>query len=190
MKSNKETQKLSPNPSPSPPPRLPREQKSQPPQQHNDDILKYLPLVKNIASYFFNVNTGVEIEDLYQEGFIGLLMAKKRYDPSKNVSLGAFAHRYIFGRIYRSLLGTKNLQYNKKIMLMDLPETIVDARKNTEEYMFELYDSLLAKYNMQEVEMLEMTFQNYKKCEIIKKVKVTGAYYDSIIIDFRNNFVI
>jgi len=117
-----------------------------------------------------------------------MMMAYHRYDPSKGVSLGAFAQRYVFGRIYRSLLGTKNLQHNKKIMLIDNSEKIKDTKHNNEEFILLLYDHIMNKYNMIETQILTLVFQNYKKTEILKQMKITGDYFDSIIQDFRNNF--
>jgi len=134
------------------------------------------------------MNQQVELEDCIQEGWHGMMMAYHRYDPSKGVSLGAFAQRYVFGRIYRSLLGTKNLQHNKKIMLIDNSEKIKDTKHNNEEFILLLYDHIMNKYNMIETQILTLVFQNYKKTEILKQMKITGDYFDSIIQDFRNNF--
>ncbi len=117
-----------------------------------------------------------------------MLMAYKKYDPSKGVSLGAFAHRYIFGRIYRSLLGTKNLQYNKKIILLETIEKVIDVKTNSDEFGFHIHDFITARYNYLEQQMLMLVFQNFKKTEIIKELKITADFYDDIIQDFRNNF--
>jgi len=134
------------------------------------------------------MNQQVELDDCIQEGWHGMMMAYHRYDPTKGVSLGAFAQRYVFGRIYRSLLGTKNLQHNKKIMLIDNSEKIKDNKHNNEEFILLLYDHIMNKYNMIETQILTLVFQNYKKTEILKQMKITGDYFDSIIQDFRNNF--
>jgi RNA polymerase sigma factor for flagellar operon FliA len=160
-------------------------QNDQNPPNPNDDILKYTPLVKNIANYFFNINSGVELDDCIQEGFVGLLMAKKRYDSSTGVSLGAFAQRYIFGKIYRSLLGTKNLQHNKKIILMNFSDNIVDKRKNIDEYYFELFDSLMVNFDELKYQVLQLILHNYKKNEILKQLKITKEFYDKVIDEFK-----
>ena len=39
-------------------------------------------------------------EDCYQEGMIGLMEAALRFDPSKGVSFGAFADKFIYGKIF------------------------------------------------------------------------------------------
>jgi RNA polymerase sigma factor (sigma-70 family) len=162
------------------------------PNLHNpdDDVLKYYPLVKNIANYFHGLNAGVELDDCVQEGFVGLLMAMRKYDPNKGVSLGAFANRYIFGRIYRSLLGTKNLIHNKKIILLDLSNKIIDKKSETEDFTAHLYDYIMSHYNETETKVLDLIFQNYKKSEIIKIVNVTNDFYDDLLTHFKANFVI
>jgi RNA polymerase sigma factor (sigma-70 family) len=158
----------------------------QDPSNQNDEILKYEPLVKNIASYFSKMNSSIELEDAIQEGWYGLLMAKKRFDPSKNVSLGAFARLYIFGRIYRSLIGTKRLQHERKILLLDIPEKIEDKQNETEEFVILLQDHINFHYTILEIDILIMVIQNYKKSEITKKYKITNEFYDELLLDFKN----
>ncbi len=148
--------------------------------------MKYEPLVKNIASYFSKMNSSIELEDAIQEGWYGLLMAKKRFDPSKNVSLGAFARLYIFGRIYRSLIGTKRLQHERKILLLDIPEKIEDKQNETEEFVILLQDHINFHYTILEIDILIMVIQNYKKSEITKKYKITNEFYDELLLDFKN----
>lgn len=155
---------------------------------HPNDILVYTPLVKKIALYFHQLNTNTELEDCIQEGWHGMLMAAKKYDPSKGVSLGAYATRYIFGRIYRSLLGTKNLQHNKKILLLDVTDNIIDTKQENDEIVKLIYDHIRSKYNAEEAIILEMIFNNYKKYEIIRQMKITSEFYDNLLEDFKNNF--
>ena len=40
------------------------------------------------------------IEDLYQQGMIGVLKAEKKYDKSSNVSFIYYAKMYIYGEMY------------------------------------------------------------------------------------------
>ena len=65
------------------------------------------------------MNAGVDMDDLIQEGWVGLMMGVRRWDPSRRISIGAFCNKYIFGRIYRSLIGTKNLVHNRRMVTMD-----------------------------------------------------------------------
>jgi RNA polymerase sigma factor (sigma-70 family) len=150
-------------------------------------VVKYTPLVKSIANYFYALNANVELEDLIQEGYIGLLMAIRRYDNTKNVSLGAFANRYVFGRIYRSLLGTKNLIHNKKMLLMELSDKIIDS-KDSKVFLIDLYDFIETRYADFEAEALKMFLQNYSKSEIFKKTKMSSDEFNNLLDDFKKNF--
>lgn len=73
---------------------------------------------------------------------------------------------------------------------MELPENISDKKKNLDEYMFELLDLILCKYNPVEIDIINMVLQNFKKSEIIRTFKVNSEYYDALLEDFKNNFVI
>ena len=47
--------------------------------------------------------TGVDIEDLYQEAFIGLINAKKKFNPDLNVKFSSYAHYWIRQKVLRYL---------------------------------------------------------------------------------------
>lgn len=46
---------------------------------------------------------GIEWEDLVQIGFVGLVKAMDRYNPSKKVKFNTFAFHYILGEILHEL---------------------------------------------------------------------------------------
>ena len=152
------------------------------------EILKYYPLVKNIASYFYKLNSGVELEDLIQEGWIGLLTGIKKYDPERNISIGAFCNKYIFGRIFRSLLGTKNLLHNKKIILMDLSNKILDKHQSAQHAEIHFWDYVENTYDKLSADVFRMIYNNYKKTEIMKKHGLTNEQYNNIVEQFTKDF--
>lgn len=65
----------------------------------NDLIVRYHPLVANIASRYRD--RGEERDDLEQAGLIGLLHAVDRFDPGRDVPFIAFAIAAITGHIKR-----------------------------------------------------------------------------------------
>jgi RNA polymerase sigma factor for flagellar operon FliA len=71
-------------------------------------ILFYLPLVELQAKRIARA-TGVNWEDLRQNGAIGLINAIARFDPGKGVPFEAFARQYIRGAILDSPELTHNL---------------------------------------------------------------------------------
>ena len=63
----------------------------------DDLILKYRPLVKNIAYKF--KNSGEPLEDLVQLGYIGLINAINLYNCQRNVKFETYASWFISGEI-------------------------------------------------------------------------------------------
>ncbi|MCD6228129.1 MAG: sigma-70 family RNA polymerase sigma factor, partial [Candidatus Omnitrophica bacterium] len=61
----------------------------------------YLPLVKSVASRY--KKEGVSFEDLVQEGFLGILEAKERFDPSKKVKFSTYAFYWIKKKILEAI---------------------------------------------------------------------------------------
>ena len=60
-------------------------------------ILRHLALVRSIARRY--AGRGLPYEDIVQCGYVGLINAVDRYDPSRSVPLRAFAARTIEGEI-------------------------------------------------------------------------------------------
>ncbi len=64
-------------------------------------ILQYKQLVESIARRF--IGSGEPIEDLVQEGYIGLLTATDLYDADKGVKFSTYATHFIIGQIKHAL---------------------------------------------------------------------------------------
>jgi RNA polymerase sigma-B factor len=64
-------------------------------------VLQYSNLVESVARRFSNASEPVE--DLAQEGYIGLLTAIDLYDPAKNVKFSTYATHFIIGQIKHCL---------------------------------------------------------------------------------------
>lgn len=75
----------------------------------DEDILKYGPLVTSIALYFFRLNRDKKLEwvDVYQTAWVGFLKAARRYKSNLGVTLGAYARTWVWGAVYRSILGSR-----------------------------------------------------------------------------------
>lgn len=54
---------------------------------------RYMPLVVSIAKT--HVRPGIDIQDLIQEGFIGLIEAEKRFNPDLGIKLSTYATWWI-----------------------------------------------------------------------------------------------
>lgn len=68
-------------------------------------------LIWKIASMFY----GVDKEDLFQAGIVGLLKALKKYKDNGITKFSTYAHDYIFGEMYL-LANNKNIKISKDIL--------------------------------------------------------------------------
>jgi len=76
----------------------------------------YLPLIKSIASKY--QKEGVSFEDLIQEGFLGLLEAKERFDPSKKIKFSTYAF-YLIKKKILDAIRKENIQSLNSIKLKE-----------------------------------------------------------------------
>lgn len=82
-------------------------------------IEDYEKLIWKMANKFY----GIEKEDLYQAGMLGLLKACKNYQENKEAKFSTYAMNYIFGEMYL-IANNKNLKYSKDLLkLSKLIET-------------------------------------------------------------------
>ena len=72
-------------------------------------IRKYSGIVYNKARAYFMVGAG--LEDVVQEGLIGLLKAVRKYDPDKNVSFGAFAETCVTNQIISAIRSADRIKH-------------------------------------------------------------------------------
>lgn len=115
-------------------------------------------------------------------------MALRRYDSNRGISLGAFANRWIFGRIYRSLMGTQNLLHNRKIQTMDLNDKVIDYQNLIDAHRIDLFEQIDSMTDKLASSVLRMVFMNYKRSEILKVNKISLDQYNQILTDFKETF--
>ena len=70
---------------------------SRSPELRDKIVLRYTNLVESVARRFSGA--AEPVEDLAQEGYIGLITAVDLYDPSKNVKFSTYATHFIIGQI-------------------------------------------------------------------------------------------
>ena len=75
-------------------------------------IEEFKPLIKSIASNFY----GVEYNDLYQAGVLGLIQAYKNYKSDGKTKFSSYAYKYIFGEMYNYMLSAKALKQNRDLL--------------------------------------------------------------------------
>lgn len=82
---------------------------------------KYTPLVTKIARkmYMYTNKSGLEVNDLIQEGMLGLSSAIHEYSDSKNASFYTFAKTCIERKIISAVTATQRLKH--KVLNESLP---------------------------------------------------------------------
>ena len=75
-------------------------------------IEEFKPLIKSIANNFY----GVEYNDLYQAGVLGLIQAYNHYKDDGKTKFSTYAYKYIFGEMYNYMLSAKALKQNRDIL--------------------------------------------------------------------------
>jgi RNA polymerase sigma-B factor len=90
----------------------------------DDQILKYKPLVKNIAYKF--KNSGEPLEDLEQLGYIGLINAINLYNRQRNVKFETYASWFISGEIRHYI--------RDKHQIIKIPHWITELNRKIDEF--------------------------------------------------------
>lgn len=82
----------------------------------NDELEKIISahekLIYKMASQFY----GVDKEDLYQVGVIGLIKAYRNYKKEGNAKFSTYAHQYIFGEMYALATENRNVKVSRDVL--------------------------------------------------------------------------
>ncbi|MGN1326621.1 MAG: sigma-70 family RNA polymerase sigma factor [Clostridia bacterium] len=153
-------------------------------------------LAKTNDKYYYN---GLE-EDLFQEGYVGLLSALEKYDDNLNIQFSTFAYKYIYGFCLNYLKKEFNSLKNEDI---DSSPILSDTSYELDEYfqldlIQELNNRLKVvnkKIPMKEENILkDRLYKEYslKKCAELndcstRKVSNVINKYKDLIKDILNN---
>lgn len=78
----------------------------------NEQINEFSNLIYSITKYFPNYKNK---EDLYQAGYMGLLMAYKNFDKNEGVKFSSYAYMYILGEMKRQVREDKGIKISRNI---------------------------------------------------------------------------
>lgn len=171
-----------------------------------EDLTQYQNLVWSIVNKLLaklpDKNYKNELEDeLFQEGFLGLIEAQQRYDNSQNVKFTTFAYPYIKGYCLKYLnkeikisLNTKELiqneddSYEEDFTLTDLDivDTIKAVLKKTNRKLNELDENILIDRIENNLDYRTIAIQN--NCSPKKVYNVMYKYKPLIKEIIKNNF--
>ncbi len=143
------------------------------------DILmkKYGTLVDKYAKeyYYKNKNIGIEIEDLYQEGMLGVVMALNDYNSSDTLfyTYASLCIRREMERLVKSSKRKKHMILNESISLS------TNVYYEDDVY---LEDIIPSDYNLEE------SFSGDELLRILNKLKYKFNDIDSMIFELKFNF--
>jgi len=76
-------------------------------EEQNLQVMEHQPLVRSVVTkYGTRIPHHIEFDDLISEGVLGLIDAVQKFDPNKNVPLGADARVRVNGAIIDGLPAT------------------------------------------------------------------------------------
>ena len=90
-----------------------------------ESVTQYAPLVRRFAFQIASrLPPNVDLDDLIQEGMMGLLDAVKRYEPRPGLNFEAYARFRIIGAIYDSCRENDILPRNQRDKLSELEKAV------------------------------------------------------------------
>ncbi len=149
---------------------------------------RYDRLIKSLSRTF--ILFGGSDEDLWQEGFLGLLSACKNYDKSRSnaSSFSTYAYSCIKNKMLMAVKSEKtdkqkalstsvsieNLNVDEKIISPE--DTIIDS-----EYIVEIKKKILSKLSTFERKVFELYLEGYNYLEIAEKLSKSAKSIDNAL---------
>ena len=98
-------------------------------------IKHFLPRIKAIAiSLKSSLPENVELDDLIQEGLIGLLNVRERYDPSRGASFFTFAMKRVRGAMYDYLRKIDWIPRNTRHLMKKVEGAMIELQSEDGEF--------------------------------------------------------
>lgn len=128
------------------------------------NILEYDKLIYSIAKKFEGYKSK---EDLYQAGYMGLLMALNNYKENRNTKFSTYAYKYIYGEMSKLVREDKLVKtsrsFNKLKSDIEKAKNILEQKLNREPSIDEL--SLFLEVSKEDIEYVLKFNNNYLSLE-------------------------
>ncbi len=180
-------------------------------QENNEEALeiiykKYEPLIHTLAKRFFPYckNAGLELNDLVQEGMLGLTNAISHYQQTKDTSFYTFAKTCIERKLISLVVSTKRLKH--RILNESVSFDFIDSEgneNNLENILFDetqnpellVFTSEQNRFIMQkikeeltdlEAQVFELKYHNFNYKEIATLLDKSPKTIDNAIQRVKN----
>ena len=80
-----------------------------------DNILEYENLIYKMISPYKSYDQ----EDLYQVAMIGLMKAKRNYNPDENTKFSTYAYYYIMGEVNNYISSSNSIKISKDLLRLN-----------------------------------------------------------------------
>lgn len=125
----------------------------------NEDIMEYSKMIYSVAYTF---KWYPDKEDLFQVGYKGLMIAKQKFDPTKDVKFSTYAYPFIWGEMNKWINEDKNIKIGRNYRKLKLQ--------------IEKCRILLAQQLMRDPSLSELSYYlNISESELIDAMKMTST---------------
>ncbi len=134
-----------------------------------DFIEEFLPLVKAIACNYKNY--GTPLDDLIQEGLLGLMEAKKRFKPEKGTKFSTYATYWIRKKILE-ILNRERKQLQDALSLNEQIKLKQDLERRSQESIRDTGNiiNLLKNLPKLEAKILKLSFEEQRTLNEISNI--------------------
>lgn len=172
----------------------------------NDDLTEYQNLIWSVVNKILckmsDKNYKAELEnELFQEGFIGLIEAQHRYEQDKGVKFTTFAYPYIKGYCLKYLANEIKINSSTKELIeneddvyeedftnidLDIVEALKVLLNKTKKHLTEQEENVLNGRIKEELDYRTIAEENH--CSVKKVYNIMYKYKPYIKEIIENNF--
>ena len=139
-------------------------------------IQENIPLIKDIASNFYNV----PFDDLMQAGKLGILKALKKYRTNGTVKFSTYAYDYIFGEMYDFVMKDRKIKVSKEMLRLakkiDTTRNALTLKMGREP----TYEELGTFLEMSPFEVMQLMSINTSMISLDEESDEQRDYYETI----------
>ena len=173
-------------------------------------VSKYKPIVYKIASKYFHLakKSGLELDDLIQEGYVGLYYAMRNYTDNKNALFYTYSTIVIENKISNLVKisqAKKNLTLNSSIsldkecdlengtslfeLIKDEKAILPDKEIEYRELMMKI-KNIIYELDVEQGSVLELKFNGFSNGDIASLLKLNKRNVSNILTNIKKTWLL